>query len=98
MPALTLQSVVTLAPNQLSSELAGGAVILNLADGTYYGLDAVGAAVWRMLDRPRTVAELRDAVLAEFEVEPGECEADLIALLHELESHALVGVRDDDPS
>jgi hypothetical protein len=98
MPAPTLQSVVTLEPNQLSSELSEGAVILNLADGTYYGLDAVGAAVWRMLDRPRTVAELRDGVMAEFEVEAGECEADLVALVRELESHALVSVHDDDAS
>lgn len=94
---LTLQSVVSVTPDQLSSDLSGGVVILNLADGTYYGLDEVGACVWRMLAEPRTVEELRDRIVAEFEVGARECEADLIHLLAELEEHALIQVRSGPP-
>jgi hypothetical protein len=98
MPQLTPHSIVAATPRQLSSDLSGGAVILNLADGTYYGLDEVGASVWKMLDRPRSVAELRDRVVEEFDVTLEECEADLLDLLRDLERHALVSIRDADSS
>jgi hypothetical protein len=78
--------------DQVSVDLDGEAVILGLADGVYYGLDPVGARVWAMLDAPRTVAELRDAVVAEWEVDAPTAEADLIALLGELAARGLVTI------
>jgi hypothetical protein len=81
----------------LSTEVGGEVVILNLADETYYGLPEVGALVWQLLSQPRTLAELRDAVVAEFEVEPESCEADLRGLLEELSERRLVRRADADP-
>lgn len=78
------------ATDQLSCEVGGEIVILNLVDDTYYGLTEVGAFVWRMLGEPRSAGEMRDAVLAEFEVEPAVCEADLARLLEDLSSRGLV--------
>jgi hypothetical protein len=76
--------------DQLSCEVGGEIVILNLADDTYYGLTEVGALVWGLLEAPRTLDELRDAVVAEFEVDPEVCEADLRRLLEELAARSLV--------
>lgn len=70
------------------------AVILHLEDGTYYGLNPVGAAVWKLIERPRTVAQLRDAVVKEFEVGGAECERDLLSLLESLARSGLVEVGD----
>ncbi len=79
----------------LSSELAGEAVILSLANGTYYGTDVVGARVWQLLQRPHTVAELRDAITAEFDVTPERCEGDLQEFLADLREHGLLEVTGD---
>jgi len=84
---------VAAARDQVSVEVDGEAVILGLADGVYYGLDAVGAWVWQRMEQPRTVAELRDAVVAEWEVDAPTAEADLLALLAELAERGLVDVR-----
>jgi hypothetical protein len=78
------------AREQLSCEVGEEVVILNLADDTYYGLPEVGAFVWQLLGEPRTLPELRDAVVAEFEVEPRVCEADLARLLEDLAARGLV--------
>ena len=79
--------------NQRSSDLAGEVIILDLGRGMYYGLDEVGALVWRSLQRPRTVAGLRDAVLAEYDVAPERCERDLHDLLADLAQAGLIEVR-----
>lgn len=84
---------VVAARDQVSVEVDGEAVILNLADGVYYGLDPVGAWIWERMEQPRSVAELRDAVVAEWEVDAPTAEADLLALLAELAARGLVDVR-----
>lgn len=91
---LSGQSVVVAAKDQVSCDLEGEAAILNLANGTYYGLDLIGAQVWTLLQQPRRVAEIRDAVLREYEVEPERCQSDLLALLERLRAEGLIEVRD----
>jgi hypothetical protein len=76
--------------DQVSAELEGEAVILNLADGVYYGLDGVGAFVWELLREPRTPAELSARITAEFAVDAGTAEHDLHALLRDLGERGLV--------
>jgi hypothetical protein len=83
---------IVAARDQVSAEVEGEAVILNLADGVYYGLDGVGARVWELLREPRTLAELRDAVAAEFDVDAGTAERDLLDLLADLRERRLVEV------
>jgi hypothetical protein len=43
----------------------------------------------------RTVAEIRDAIVAEYEVEPECCERDLRRLLGKLVDQGLVEVREE---
>ncbi|HEX6747381.1 MAG TPA: PqqD family protein [Longimicrobium sp.] len=88
--AFTPETVLVAARDQVSAEVEGEAVILNLADGVYYGLDGVGARVWELLRRPRSVAELRDALTAEYDVDPDTAWRDLLVLLGELAERRLV--------
>jgi hypothetical protein len=86
-------STVALVRHQVSSDLAGETVILNLDTGIYYGLvDEVGARIWSLMQAPRTVAEIRDAILEEYEVAPERCEHDLLALLERLAAEGLVEI------
>ena len=88
-------SVVVAARDQLSCDLAGEAAILNLKNGTYYGLDPVGARVWSLIQTPRTVGDIRDAILDEYDVEADRCERDLVALLRQLSAAQLIEVNDE---
>lgn len=67
-------------------------VLLGLEDGIYYGLNPVGAFIWEQIKEPKTIDEVRDAVLAEYDVEKGECERDLFELLRELVEKGIVVV------
>ena len=86
-------STVVAAKDQVSSDLGGEVAILDLKAGVYYGLDAVGARIWSLIQKPRTVNEIRDILLEEYEVEPERCEHDLLALLRRLADEGLVEVR-----
>lgn len=73
-----------------SCELGDEAVVLNLQNGIYYGLDPVGARVWRLLQQPRSLAELCSLVVEEFDVTPERCESDLAAFAAALGTHGLL--------
>ena len=91
---ISIDSTVAATTEQVSCELSGEAVILNLKDSVYYGLNEVGAVVWSLIQQPRRVAEVRDAVVAEYAVEPEVCERDVIGLLERLAERGLVEVVD----
>ncbi len=89
---LSLASTVCAVKQQVSRDLAGEAVILHTTSGVYYGLDAVGARVWALVQEPVSVQKLRDTILAEYDVTPEQCETDLFTLLRRLEGEKLIEV------
>jgi hypothetical protein len=90
---LTNDSIVLVSKDQMAAEVAGETVILGLTSGRYYGLDPVGARIWQLLQSPLTVAEVCRAIVAEYDVEPDRCQADLLMLLQKLLDAGLVEVR-----
>jgi Coenzyme PQQ synthesis protein D (PqqD) len=80
---------------QASADPGEEVAILSLKDGVYYGLDPVGARIWKLVQTPQTVREIRDTLLAEYDVESDRCERDLIALLEELTQRQLIEVIDN---
>ncbi len=92
---ISKESIVVASKDQVSCDLQGEAAILNLKNGVYYGLDPVGARIWDLIQEPRAVTGVRDALLEEYEVGPDACERDLVGLLQELAAHGLIEVRDE---
>lgn len=90
---LSLQTTVIVSSQQVSCPLGDEAAILNMKNSVYYGVNPVGATVWNLLKQPKTVAEIRDAILEEYEVEEKRCEQDLLTLLEEMRSEGLIEVR-----
>ena len=90
---LSLDSVVVRAEGQLSADLGDECVILDSTKGFYYGLERHGVLVWHLIQQPRRIVELRDAILDEFEVESARCERDLMELLSELQGEGLIKLR-----
>ncbi len=93
MAPLSVHSIVVAATEQVSCPLGEESAILNLKNSVYYGLDPVGARVWKLLQQPRSIGQLRDAVIDEYDVEPHRCEADLLELLEKMRAEGLIDVR-----
>lgn len=94
-PSISGGSVVVATREQVSCDLAGEAVILNLGSGEYFGLDPVGARVWSLIQEPRSVREVRDSLLEEYDVEPDVCERDILELLKQMAAEGLIEVKDE---
>ena len=92
--AIATSSVVVATKDQVSSDLAGEAIVLSLRTAMYYGLDQVGARIWELVREPTRVADIRDAIACEYDVELERCERDVLGLLRQLATEGLIEVRD----
>jgi hypothetical protein len=91
---ITIETIVSVAADQVSCELEGEAAILNLANGAYHGLDPVGLAVWNLIASPIAVSQIVDAMITQYDVDRGCCERDLLALLAKLDERGLIQISD----
>ena len=87
-------SVVVVAKEQISCDLAGEAAILNVKSGLSYGLDPLGARIWNLMQEPRPVAEIQNAITSEYDVEPERCALDVTELLEKMLAEGLIEVKD----
>jgi hypothetical protein len=91
---ISLKTIVRAGKDQMAHSVSEEAVILHTGSGVYYGLDPVGARVWNLIQQPCSVEEIRAMLLAEYDVEPARCEADLMELLEKLRDEKLIEVPD----
>lgn len=89
---ITTNSIVVATKDQVSSDLAGEAVLLSLRTAQYYGLDQVGQRIWELVQQPTRVADVRDAIVREYEVDAGRCEQDVLNLLRQLATEGLIEI------
>lgn len=78
----------------IQTELDDEVVLMHVESGKYYSLNAVGAVVWKYLSSPRTLSELCEVVVDEFEVDPETCRRDVEGLVEDLIGLNLVEVLD----
>jgi len=87
---MKLTDRLTASADVVAREVGGETVLLDLASGTYFGLDPVGARIWRAIEQDRcTLGEACDQVGADYEVERERLEADVLALAEQLVGHKL---------
>ena len=93
--SVALSSVAVVSSELVSANLDAEVVILGFRSGSYYGLDQVGVFVWELLQQPRKVSDIRDAVFEQYDVELAQCERDLLALLVDLADRQLIEIKNE---
>jgi hypothetical protein len=91
-----LTTIVCVTENEVSTRVGEEAVILDLDNAVYYGLDPVGARIFELLVRPTPLHDVLSSVLAEFEVDEDTARTDLLALVGDLLEKRLVVVTSGD--
>ena len=79
-----------LSEDVVTREVGDETMLLDLASGTYFGLDAVGGRFWQLLEEGKSALEGRDALLEAYDVGADQLTQDLEALLADLAAHGLI--------
>lgn len=94
MRKVRLQDRVAVKGGLLHRRIGEEVVLVELDSGIYFGLDAVGAAIWQSLAEDGRLTTAHERVLAEYDVEPGRLTEDLLSLVEDLLAQGLVRYAD----
>ena len=83
---------IQLRKSQSSSVLGTETIVLNYDLGNYYELNEMGSFIWSLLqaNEMSTVMEIRERMLAEFDVEESVCQEELVSFLENLFHEQLI--------
>lgn len=94
---MELSLVVSASDDVVAREVAGETVLLNLASGTYFGLNETGTLIWDLIEEDSiTLDAICDAIEDEYEIPREDAEADVISLVEQLVENGLLTVEDGD--
>lgn len=74
----------------LFSSLGDEGVMMDLENGNYISLNAVGSDIWQMLEQEMTKQELIQKLSASYSVSEEQCEVDLEEFLSEMIKQEMV--------
>ena len=80
----------------IAAEIDESVVMMDVEEGRYYELNPVGARVWALAERGPRIAEVCEALVAEYAVAPGTCHDATLAFVGELSRLGVVRMRHPD--
>ena len=89
---MNLTDKATIPSQVMARQVGEETVILDLASGTYFGLDPVGARIWQLMTEGKTLVEVCSAMLEEYEVTREDIERDVLKLAEELNAKQLISI------
>lgn len=89
---IRLTNKLSIPDGVMARQVGDETVILDLASGTYYGLDPVGARIWQFVTEGCTLDQVCERMLAEYEVARADIERDVLALTQALLGKNLITI------
>jgi len=89
---MDLETKLSIPPQVMSRLVGEETVLLDLASGVYFGLDGVGKRIWENVAEGNSLSAAVEVIVAEYEVEEAQAQADVIAFANQLIERGLIVV------
>jgi len=87
------ETVIGRANGIVGSKMDGEVVMMNIEKGKYYCLDEVASRIWDIIEEEKSVEEVVDVLLNEYDVSKDECMNDVVELFENLFSQDLITIK-----
>lgn len=91
---INADTVIVRSDTLSTGEIDGEIVALDVEQGQCFGLDPIGAAVWKLAEQPVALGRIVDKLTGEYEVDRDQCLADLQSFVAELADIGMVRIVD----
>jgi len=89
---ITSNSIIRQSQGQVSTEIDGEVVLMDIEKGTYFGMNLTLSRIWNLIETPVSVSALCAQLTEEYDVTLDECMKDLLDSLEGLKKENLVEV------
>lgn len=83
------------ATELMEADVGGELVALQPDLGVCFGFNDVATQVWKLLDAPKSFEQLKQHLLASYDVEDLRCSTELEELLEQMTQHGLIARKAD---
>lgn len=77
----------------IDGELDDNQIMMHLEKGKYFGLNPVGKKIWTLLEQPKSLDEIVEELLKEFDVEKQTCINEVEVFLEKAIRYDIIEVR-----
>ena len=91
---ISTSTIVAQAEGNIVSDMDGEKVMLSIQNGKYYNLGELGGEIWERIKEPVSVGELVQSLQSQYEVEPAQCEKQVISFLSQLSDEGLITTKE----
>ena len=91
-PELGLDSVLRVNEVVVFRKLEAEGILVRIDTSEYFGLDSLGIRIWSLLEQGRSLPEVLQELLKEYECDERQCREDLLRFVRRLADHGLVFV------
>ena len=90
MPVLSPDLPIVASSTVATADLGGESVLLDPTSGRYFGLNEVGTRIFELLGEPRSVSDLVNILMEEYEVGAPQLRSDVEQFVGEMMSRGLI--------
>jgi hypothetical protein len=84
MTSIDLATLVARSDKVLYSTVDGDVTMMSVETGNYYGLTAVGARIWSLLEQPASAADVCNRLMKEYRIERTRCENEVLSVFRRM--------------
>jgi len=77
-------TIIRFSDSVFSQEIDGEMVLLDMQSEQYFGLDAVGAEIWKLLETGKSVGQVHAAMLEAYDADPQTLLTDIMNFIASL--------------
>jgi hypothetical protein len=90
--AISPETRVRISPSVYARAFGDEIVLLDFGRGEYFGLDEVGAEIWRRIESGDAVSQIADRIVERYEVRREDALHDIVELVATMNERALVSI------
>lgn len=87
---MELSTVLSRGEDYVFNEVDGELVMMNIETGSYASMNETGKSIWGLLEEPKTVELILNALIEEYEISLEAAQQDVLPFLTQLEEQSII--------
>ena len=92
MSSISLDTPVKQHSELIAADMNGEMALMSIENGKYFVLNPVSSRIWELSESPSTASQICQQLQQEFDVEPVQCETEVLTHIQQMISESLIEI------
>ena len=89
MAELSQSTIIGRGSDHVETRVGEQTMMMSVAQGKYFALEETAQRIWELIEQPRSVAQIVEALVDEYDVPEAQCQAEVEVFLADLLGNGL---------